>query len=118
MFNYNSKFMTALLSLTDAVVLGVLWLMCSVPVVTMGAASAAFYYAYNKSVCQKNGYAWQAFFGAFKSNFKQATKIWLIILLAGFIIDLVNLLLIFLRLNETASMTIRLSYHGMMFLLV
>lgn len=86
MFDYNSKFMSALLGLTDAVILGVLWLMCCIPIATVGASSTAFYYAYNKSVCQKKGYAWQEFFGAFKSNFKQATKLWLILLVLGAVI--------------------------------
>lgn len=83
MFNYNGKFMSTLLSLTDAVVLGILWLVCCVPVITIGAASTAFYYAYNKAVCQKMGYAWREFFYGFKSNFKQATKLWLILLALG-----------------------------------
>lgn len=83
MFSYESKFMSTLQTVTDAFILGVLWLVCSVPVITMGVASTAFYYAYNKSVCQKRGYAWKEFFGAFKSNFRQATKLWLILLVLG-----------------------------------
>ena len=83
MFNYNGKFMSTLLSLTDAVVLGILWLVCCIPVITVGAASTAFYYAYNKAVCRKMGYAWREFFYGFKSNFKQATKLWLILLALG-----------------------------------
>lgn len=83
MFDYNSKIMSTLLSVTDAVVLGILWLVCCIPVITAGAASTAFYYAYNKSICRKMGYAWREFFRSFKSNFKQATKIWLIVLGLG-----------------------------------
>ncbi len=64
----------------DAVILGVLWLACSVPVVTIGAASSAFYYAYNKCVRQERGYAFPTFFSAFRSNFKQATGMWLTLL--------------------------------------
>lgn len=62
---------------TDTIVLGALWLMCSVPVVTIGASSSAFYYTYNKCVRQEREYAWRTFFTAFRSNFKQATQMWL-----------------------------------------
>lgn len=79
-FNYDNKVMSALTRITDAVVLGILWLVCSIPVFTVGAASTAFYYAFNKAVRQRRGYAWQEFFAGFKANFKQATKIWLLVL--------------------------------------
>lgn len=80
LFNYDNKVMGIFSKVMDAVILGVLWLACSLPVVTVGAASSAFYYAYNKCVRQERGYAWQAFFSGFRSNFKQATKLWLILL--------------------------------------
>ena len=60
--------------------MGVLWLACSLPVVTIGASSAAFYYAYNKCVRQDRGYAWKNFFSSFRSNFKQATRLWVTLL--------------------------------------
>ena len=80
LFNYDNKVMGIFSKVMDAVILGVLWLACSVPVVTIGASSTAFYYAYNKCVRQERGYAWQTFFSAFRSNFKQATGIWLTLL--------------------------------------
>lgn len=72
--------MSALSSITDAVILGLLWMVCSVPVFTIGAASSAFYYAYHKAVRQKEGYAWKEFFHGLRSNFKQSTILWLIFL--------------------------------------
>ena len=74
---YDNKLMGIFSKVMDAVILGVLWLICSVPIITIGAASSAFYYAYNKCVCQERGYAWTAFFAGFRSNFKQATLLWL-----------------------------------------
>ena len=72
--------MSAINSIADSMVLGVLWVVCSLPVFTIGASSAAFYYAYNKCICQKTDYIWRTFFAGFKFNFKQATQIWLIVL--------------------------------------
>ena len=36
--------------LADCLILGALWIVCSIPVVTMGAATAAVYHAVNKSI--------------------------------------------------------------------
>lgn len=77
--NPENKFMVALNRIVDAVILGVLWFVCCIPVITVGASSTAFYYAYHKAIRQKRGYAWKEFFGGFKSNFKQSTIIWLIL---------------------------------------
>ena len=76
--NADNKIMVFLSQLIDAVILGVLFLVCSIPVVTMGASYTAFYYAYNKSVRQRRSYATREFFDAFKANFKQSTIMWLI----------------------------------------
>lgn len=80
LFNYENGIMSTVARVADAVTLGVLWVLCSLPVFTIGAASAALYYAYNKCIRQKMGYAWKTFFENFKSNFKQATQIWLFLL--------------------------------------
>lgn len=79
-FNYENGFMSTISSIADSLILGVLWVFCSLPIFTIGASSAAFYYAYNKCVRQKTDYVLRTFFAGFKSNFKQATQIWLIVL--------------------------------------
>lgn len=61
-FNWDNKFMTAMSKASDAILLGILWIACCLPIVTVGASSAAFYYAYHKAVRQRRGYAWKEFF--------------------------------------------------------
>lgn len=56
-FNWDNKFMTAMSKASDAILLGILWIACCLPIVTVGASSAAFYYAYHKAVRQRRGYA-------------------------------------------------------------
>lgn len=80
LLNYDSKFTHIFSKVIDAVLLGMLWLICSLPVFTLGAASSAFYYAFQKSIRQGNGYSTREFFHGFKANFKQATVLWLILL--------------------------------------
>lgn len=77
-FNYENKFMSGLNKLYDGMLLSFLWLICSLPVITMGASFTALYYAVNKSIRHNRGYAWKEFFKAFKSNFKQSTIVWII----------------------------------------
>ena len=87
--DYDNKVWRVLSKLASTVILGVLWIICSIPLFTIGASSTAFYYAYNKSVRQERGYAWQEFWEGFKTNFKQATKIW-VPLLVFFVITLID----------------------------
>ncbi len=64
----------------DVIYIGILWLLCSLPIVTIGPASAAMYYAMVKSVRRGRGHAGREFFTALKDNFKNGVKIWLMFL--------------------------------------
>lgn len=55
------------------IVLSVLFLLCSLPLVTMGAAASALYYAVAKSVRRERGYPTKEFFRAFQRNLKNGT---------------------------------------------
>lgn len=76
-FNYENKLMTGLGKIYDCMIVSVLWLVCSLPIFTIGASTAALYYTVNKSIRHSRGYAYKEFWSAFKSNFKQGTVVWL-----------------------------------------
>ena len=59
--------------ITDLLVAGFLWLVFSVPVVTIGPASAALYYTVVKVVRRKRETVTKSFLYAFRLNFKQGT---------------------------------------------
>lgn len=83
MLKYDNKFFTGLGKLVDCVWLSLLWFICSIPVITMGAASTALYYAVHKSIRGNRGYTTRNFFSAFKDNFKQSTLVhlvWLVVM--------------------------------------
>lgn len=82
-FSYESKFSQLLLKLCYACYLNLLWLICSLPVVTAGAATAALYYSCLKLVRDEDSHVGATFFRAFRENFKQATVLWLILLGVG-----------------------------------
>lgn len=78
LFDPENPIISTLNDLTDLVILGLLWMICCIPVVTIGASCTAFCYAYNKFFVKKEGHAAKLFFHAFAANFKQATILWLI----------------------------------------
>ena len=69
--------------MTDLFVLNLLFLICSLPVITIGASLTAMYATSLRSVRYGDGYVFKTFFTAFKKSFKQATLAWLITLAAG-----------------------------------
>lgn len=68
---------------TDLVVLGVLWLITSLPIITIGTSSTALYYAVSKSVRFGEGKPVKEYFHAWKANAVQGCMSTLIYLLTA-----------------------------------
>lgn len=81
-FNPEAPLMQGLGKIADMMLLNLLTVLLSIPVVTAGAAVTALYDATWRSI-QDEGSIYKAFFQAFKSNFKQATILWLLTLVTG-----------------------------------
>ncbi|MBR4394276.1 MAG: YesL family protein [Oscillospiraceae bacterium] len=77
----TSRIGEVLSGLIDLIFAGLLWLICSLPIITIGASSTALYYAVAKCVRHNRGRLAPTFFHGFRSNFRQATVIWLLFLL-------------------------------------
>ena len=87
-FNITDNVVTRALSrICDFVILNILWLVCSIPIVTIGASTTALYSVMQKIVRNEEGYIARSFFKAFKQNFKQATIVWLLIAALGLILS-------------------------------
>lgn len=82
-FNYDGWLMQGLSKIADAIALGVLWVVFSLPIITMGASTTALYYTVHKVFRKNNGTVWASFWHGFKSNFKQATVLFVIIAIVG-----------------------------------
>ena len=80
LLDINNPVMRFLVALFDLIALSVLWVVFSLPVFTMGAASAALYHAVYHHVRKGEDYIWSSFFDAFKANFKRQTLAWLVAL--------------------------------------
>lgn len=71
-----------LTNLADLVIANVLFILCSLPVVTIGASAAALTKVAQDMAMNVEGKVTRTFFTAFKANFKQATVGWLVMLAA------------------------------------
>lgn len=83
LFDLDSPLFSFLNKLADLIYLNILTILCCIPVFTVGASMTALNYVVLKMVRNEEGYVTKAFFKSFKQNFKQATIIWLILLLAA-----------------------------------
>lgn len=82
MFSPDSPFISALSKIADLIIVNLLFIVCSIPIVTIGASWTALYYVTVKMVKNEESYVMKDFFRSFKQNFRQATVIWLINLIA------------------------------------
>ncbi|NBI90588.1 DUF624 domain-containing protein [Lachnospiraceae bacterium] len=80
-FDMDSPVMRFLGRVADLMILNLVTLLCCLPVVTIGASLTAMHYVLLKMVRNEDSYIIRSFFKSFKENFKQATVIWLIMLL-------------------------------------
>ena len=76
LFNHDNSFFKFVSRVTDAFILNLLWLLCSLPLVTAGAATCAAFSVSLKMVDDEEGYIAKSFFKAFRENFKQGTILW------------------------------------------
>lgn len=83
LFSYDNPIWRFMGRVADVFLLTMLWAVCSLPVITIGASTSALYYVSLKMAKNREGYLWKSFFKAFKDNFTQSTVIWVIMLAVG-----------------------------------
>ena len=81
-FRLDSPLMRGLTKLADLMLLNILAVVCSIPIITLGASASALYYAVGH-LQEDEGSPTRDFFHAFRQNLKQATVIWLILAVTG-----------------------------------
>ena len=86
LMNTDNFVVRALNKMTDILVLNILFVLCSLPIFTIGASLSAMYTVNLRSIRYGDGYVVRTFFTAFKRNFKQSTAAWLIVLGIGFLL--------------------------------
>lgn len=81
LFNYDGVVVQTMTKIADCICLSLLWLISAIPIFTIGAANAALYYAMNKSVRRGESSVLKNFWQGFRTNFRQGTALWLLMML-------------------------------------
>ena len=70
----------------DIILLSVVYVLCCIPVITIGPATTALYYTVVKVVRRERGYLFGEFFKCFKSNFKSGSFLTILLVIAYLIL--------------------------------
>ena len=101
LFNPDSRIMICRSRVADLVILNILWLACCIPVVTIGASTTAMYHVIRHWQKDSVSSVVRDFFQSFKEDFKQATPVYLILLIPTAAV-VMNAMLIFNPENSAA----------------
>lgn len=83
--NYDNLFIRMLNRLGDAMILSLLFIIGSLPIITIGTSMTATYYAAMKGVTGDDGYIFKNYIKSYKENLKQSVVIWLIMAVVLFV---------------------------------
>lgn len=79
-FSPDAPFMRGMSRIADLMILNLLFLLTSVPVVTIGAAATAMYTVCFRFGTEREQGVVRSYFAAFRDNFKTATAVWIMLL--------------------------------------
>ena len=91
-FSTDGPLFEGMAYIINIIYVSVLWILFSIPIITIGASSTALYYTVTKVIRHGRSYIFREFWQSFKSNFKQSTAVWLIYLVMMGILLVINLL--------------------------
>lgn len=77
LFRMDSPLMRFLTKIADLMVLNILFCVTSIPLITIGASWTALYSVTLKMVRDEEGSVSRSYFRSFRQNFRQATLLWL-----------------------------------------
>ena len=86
LFSLDSPIMRFLSKVADLMILNIIFWICCIPIVTIGASTTALYSITLKMVKNEESYIFRGFFRAFKENFKISTGLWILTALVGLVI--------------------------------
>lgn len=90
LFRMDSPLMRFLTKIADLMVLNILFCVTSIPLITIGASWTALYSVTLKMVRDEEGSVSSSYFRSFRQNFRQATLLWLgvLVVLALLVLDI------------------------------
>lgn len=76
-FDIDGPVMSVVIRIFDCICLSILWLLFSLPILTIGASSTALYVTVHRYLRREEGHLLRTFLDAFRDNFKRSTLVWL-----------------------------------------
>lgn len=101
--SYDSPFGQLLVKLCYSCYLNLLWFVCCIPIVTIGASTTALYYTSFKIHKEEDRALARTFFRSFRENFRQSTVLWLILLAVGLFLGCDGYIVYHLRAASTGA---------------
>lgn len=86
--SYDSWLGGLIIKIADYICLFFLWVFFSLPIITIGSSTCAFYYTFNKVLVKERGYIGRSFIKSFKDNFKQATGVFVLQIIVSIVLAL------------------------------
>lgn len=87
MFQQDNMFNAVMAKIFDLILLNILWLVCCIPIITIGASTTALYYMTMKMVRNQESGVVKGFFKSFRQNFRQSVPMTMLLLVfAGVLI--------------------------------
>lgn len=86
MLNIDNPVFKILTRMFDVMLLNILWLICSIPIITLGASTTALYYSTMKIIRKKDYSITGMFFHSFRQNLKQGSIITGIFVVIGILL--------------------------------
>ena len=83
LFNMNNPFWTAIGRIFDVFILNCLWLLCCLPIITIGPSTTGLFYGMLGIIRGDGGYPSRDFFTSFRQNFKQGLQLGIFLTLLG-----------------------------------
>lgn len=80
LFQQDNIFNTVMTRIFDFMLLSVLWIICSLPIITIGASTTALFYMTMKMVRNEEGAIIKGFFKAFRENFRSVLGLTIVFL--------------------------------------
>ena len=105
-FNENNLIFVALNKIGDIILANLLFILCSIPLVTIGPSLTALYHCMLRTVKGNNNGTVKTFFRAFRQSFRQSLIVWLGLVVVGLLLFLDTRFLL-----QTGSDTGKIFYY-------
>lgn len=85
LFSLENPIMLGIFKIMNCILICVLWIICCIPIFTIGTSTTALYYTVQKAIKNERGYLISGFFRSFRENFKQTTPVWIVMMIIALI---------------------------------